>query len=446
MNRFRNLFFALLLILPVFSASAAEQTMAPLCASCHQADSNMARGTLDYFVDKDTVKTFQLDMSAPGKPAKMVFRFNNNTVVKNMEDLEEMGDHKGKAFRVYYYVNKAGENVAALITRFDILNSITPDQKLDKAALKNIILHDKNTVVIDARPPMKYKEGFIPGSIVIPAAEIEKMADKLPKDKNTPLVFYCVGGCSSPTAAMKARGMGYTNVKIYPGGFPDWIGSEISFIAPDLLADSLKKSELSYLVIDTNDKKAVESGHLPNAVNVTAAAFETMKAKLPAKKMVPIAVYGKEASEVASKLIALGYKGTRVVPITMEDWTKAGYPVVKGAAKDKFEFMAMPKPGTISKDDFEKLVKAMPADTMIIDVRTKSEFDAGAFPGAKNIAIENLKESLSQLPKDKTIVTVCASGVRAEMAFNLLKEAGYKVKYLDSLNKFQNGGYEIIPN
>lgn len=445
MNRFKNLLFALLLIVPAFTVTAAETpTMAPLCASCHQTDSNMARGTLDYFVEK--VKTFQIDLSGPGKPAKMVFKYTDATQVKNLEDMEEMGDHKGKAFRVYYNVNKQGENVALLVTRFDILNSITADQKLDKAALKNIILHDKNTVVIDARPPVKFKEGFIPGSIVIPAAAIEQNADKLPKDKNTPLVFYCVGGCSSPTAAIKAKGLGYTNVKIYAGGFPDWIASEISYIAPDLLADSLKKSELSYLVIDTNGDKIAKAGHLPNAVFVTEKTFDSVTSKLPKKKMVPIAVYGKEATEVASKLIALGYKGTRVVPMTIEAWTAANYPVVKGAGKDKFEFMAMPKPGTITKDEFEKALKAKAGDVIFVDVRTKEEFAAGSFPGAINISVETLKENLAQLPKDKTIVTSCASGVRAEMAFNLLKDAGYKVKYLDSFNKFKDGGFEISPN
>ncbi len=445
MNRLRILLLSFLLILPAFAVHAGAPTMAPLCASCHQSDSNMARGTLDYFVDK--VKTFQLDLSAPGKPAKMVFKYDDGTKVKNLLDMEDMGEYKGKAFRIYYYVNGKGENVALHVTRFDILNSITPDQKLDKDALKQVMLHDKSAVIIDARPPVKYKEGFIPGSIVIPAAALEQQADKLPKDKKTPLVFYCVGGCSSPTAAIKARGLGYTDVKIYAGGFPDWVTSEVSYIAPDLVAERLGKSELAFLVVDTNSEKQAKAAHLPNAVNVTAKTFDAVKDKLPKKKMVPIVVYGDEAADVAGKLTALGYKGTRVLPMTITEWQKNKYPVLSGATKDKFEFMALPKPGTISKDEFVKLVTAQPKDTVFVDVRTKEEFAAGTFPGAINISVEALKENLDKLPKDKQIITSCASGVRAEMAYNILKDAGYtNIKYLDSFNKFKDGGFDITQN
>lgn len=50
-------------------------------------------------------------------------------------------------------------------------------------------------------------------------------ATKLPRDKATPLIFYCRGlGCSlSRMAASSAVEMGYTYILIYQPGMPDWL-------------------------------------------------------------------------------------------------------------------------------------------------------------------------------------------------------------------------------
>lgn len=447
MKRFLTFILAVAALLTssfLWAQTTSKPSMAPLCKGCHQTDSNMVRGTLDYFVEK--TKTFQLDLSAPGAPAKEVIFYDQCTKVKNLEDISEMGDYKGRAFRVYYYETSEGKKIATLITRFDILKTIAPEDKLDKAGLKNLMLHDKSVVLIDARPPVAYKAGYIPGAIVIPAAELEKHVDKLPKDKNTVLVFYCVGGCSSPTAAIKAKSMGYKNVKIYAGGFPDWITTEVSYIDPELVNNTLKSNPKGYVVIDTNDAKNSAKAHLPNAVNVTIKNFDEMSKKLPAKKLVPIVVYGPEANEIANKLIGLGYRGTRVLPISITEWKNKGYLTLSDKLEKSFTVIPTPKPGTISKDEFENLLKNPNSNIVIIDVRTKQEYEAGHFPNAINLPVDDIASNASKLPKDKTIIVTCATGVRAEMGYNQLKDFGFNVKYLDSVNKFQNGGYEIIPN
>jgi rhodanese-related sulfurtransferase len=46
----------------------------------------------------------------------------------------------------------------------------------------------------------------------------------LPDDKTAEVIFYCSGPiCAASTkGAEKALAMGYTNVKEYRGGYPDW--------------------------------------------------------------------------------------------------------------------------------------------------------------------------------------------------------------------------------
>jgi rhodanese-related sulfurtransferase len=73
--------------------------------------------------------------------------------------------------------------------------------------------------------------------------------------------------------------------------------------------------------------------------------------------------------------------------------------------------------------DFAELVKK---GAVILDVRSKSEFESGHIKGAINIPVDVLKNNLSQLKdKNKTIITCCASGMRSASAKSILKTHGY---------------------
>ena len=52
----------------------------------------------------------------------------------------------------------------------------------------------EGAMIIDSRPyKPKYANGHIPTAVSIPDSQFDKMTDKLPKDKNTLLIFYCGG-------------------------------------------------------------------------------------------------------------------------------------------------------------------------------------------------------------------------------------------------------------
>jgi rhodanese-related sulfurtransferase len=48
-------------------------------------------------------------------------------------------------------------------------------------------------VVVDSRSPQEYEQGHIPGAISIPAERTAAEASRLPRDRATPLIFYCRG-------------------------------------------------------------------------------------------------------------------------------------------------------------------------------------------------------------------------------------------------------------
>ncbi len=75
--------------------------------------------------------------------------------------------------------------------------------------------------------------------------------------------------------------------------------------------------------------------------------------------------------------------------------------------------------------DFSKLVKD---GAVIVDVRTKSEYQKGYIQGSKNISLEVIKKEVAALKKlNKPIITVCRSGNRSGIAKSILTAAGIEV-------------------
>ena len=62
---------------------------------------------------------------------------------------------------------------------------------------------------------------------------------------------------------------------------------------------------------------------------------------------------------------------------------------------------------------------------IVIDVREPDEYQAGHIAGAKLIPLGQLARKMFELPKDRDIVCVCASGSRSNVATQQLLRAGY---------------------
>ncbi len=66
---------------------------------------------------------------------------------------------------------------------------------------------------------------------------------------------------------------------------------------------------------------------------------------------------------------------------------------------------------------------------IIIDVRSKAEFQSGHIKGAINMPLQTLSQNLSKIKKDKPIITCCASGMRSASAKGILKSNGFDEVY-----------------
>ena len=73
------------------------------------------------------------------------------------------------------------------------------------------------------------------------------------------------------------------------------------------------------------------------------------------------------------------------------------------------------------------LKQIMQEGATLLDVRTKEEFNAGHLPGAVNIPLQQLESRLSSIPKNKAVITCCASGMRSGSAKSMLSAKGFEV-------------------
>jgi len=61
----------------------------------------------------------------------------------------------------------------------------------------------------------------------------------------------------------------------------------------------------------------------------------------------------------------------------------------------------------------------------LLDVRQPQEFRLGHIAGAKLIPLGELDSRIKEVPRDREIVCICASGHRSVPAVQILKTAGY---------------------
>jgi len=86
--------------------------------------------------------------------------------------------------------------------------------------------------------------------------------------------------------------------------------------------------------------------------------------------------------------------------------------------------VAPPGATELSPDEF---LKSLPANALVLDVRTAEEFASRHVPGAVNISHNELASRIEELGADtsKPVVVYCERGGRAGKAATVLLEAGF---------------------
>lgn len=87
-----------------------------------------------------------------------------------------------------------------------------------------------------------------------------------------------------------------------------------------------------------------------------------------------------------------------------------------------------------SSAEIEKLKGMIENGAVLIDVRTRSEFNGGHAKNAKNIPLDEIEMKISKLDKTQSYILVCVSGVRSRSAISVFKKYGFE-------NVYNGGGW-----
>ncbi|WP_010631442.1 FAD-dependent oxidoreductase [Sporolactobacillus vineae] len=92
--------------------------------------------------------------------------------------------------------------------------------------------------------------------------------------------------------------------------------------------------------------------------------------------------------------------------------------------------------GKVQHVQWNEVDRLVEQGAMLIDVRTAQEYGNGTIRGAVNIPLDDLRERLREIPKNRDLIVTCQVGLRGYLASRILAQKGYRVKNLD-------GGYKL---
>ena len=171
------------------------------------------------------------------------------------------------------------------------------------------------------------------------------------------------------------------------------------------LKEGLDRDEVIF--IDTRAPEDFANGAVPGSINVTAGNnFASWASWVidPEQDDRPIVVLanGEEGAEhLRDKLSYVGIDNV------------VGYVTSLGGLNKE-------KVPTVSPNELEEL-----EDPFVLDVRAKSEYEAGHIPEATQIHGGRVMWSLDELPEDRPIVTHCQTGARNAVVASALRAAGF---------------------
>lgn len=212
-------------------------------------------------------------------------------------------------------------------------------QEIDAVAVKEMMDQGRVTVVFPLSP-IEYDHQHIKGSVNIP---LEQLEGRLPDDKTSPLVFYCLGmKCvASWRAAEKAVDLGYQNVYAFRAGLPAWVEAgyptESTAPLPNIDVDRISTRELSFLIesgevvlLDINLDSDAHKFYIDykNRVHLPLNELQDGLGQLPKDKQIVVhCLKGKRSPTACRYLRGKGFERVVMLDGGIQKWVVEGRPV-----------------------------------------------------------------------------------------------------------------------
>ena len=177
--------------------------------------------------------------------------------------------------------------------------------------------------------------------------------------------------------------------------------------------------ENNMVIIDTRDESDFKKNHLPNSINIMARneddKIETWLGAIvqPNESFYLVVDKVDKRQGILERIAKIGYESQIKAIVTLSE--------------DTFN--------ESDNLDFE-VFQDNTANYTIVDIRNKNEVQEGKyFDNAINIPLNELRESISDIPTDKPIVVHCAGGYRSAAGYSIIAKEIKAVKVYDLSEK-----------
>ncbi len=182
-------------------------------------------------------------------------------------------------------------------------------------------------------------------------------------------------------------------------------------------------------VIDTRSKEEFANGFIPNSLSVpNNNSFSTWMGWLLNYQEEFILIANEDQMEdLTRKLMRIGLDN------------------IYGFISDVNQIgLELEKADVIGADEFKAYVGK--EEVQIVDVRNLTEFEAGHVKGADHVFVGTLPDNLEKINREKQVVIHCQSGLRASIAYSVLRKEGFKnlKNYSGGMNDWLANGNEVV--
>ena len=233
-----------------------------------------------------------------------------------------------------------------------------------------------------------------------------------------------LAGPANRQARIVADNLVFGNRETYEGSIGTSIAKvfDLTVASTGLPAKRLKQMGIDYLSSTTHS--ASHAGYYPGALQMAVkVTFSPKDGRLYGAQIVGCDGVDKRIDEFALVIKQGG---------TVADLTRLehAYAPPFSSAKDPVAIAGYVAgnilSGKMTPLYWRELKEADLSQVTLLDVRTPDEFELGAIPGAVNLPLDELREHLDEIPRDKPVWVYCGVGLRGYLASNILKDNGFK--------------------
>jgi len=233
-----------------------------------------------------------------------------------------------------------------------------------------------------------------------------------------------LAGPANRQARIVADNMVFGNKVKYEGAIGTFIAKvfDMTVAASGLPAKRLKQAGIDYLSATIHSGS--HAGYYPDALQMSIKiTFSPVDGKLLGAQIVGYNGVDKRIDEFSQ---VIKHQGTIYDLMALEQ----AYAPPFSSAKDPVAVAGYVAGnilnGKMKPLYWRELKDADLSKVTLVDVRTPDEFALGALKGAVNIPLDDMRERMREIPKDKPVYLYCGVGLRGYLASNILLQNGYK--------------------